>query len=276
MADAGGKPALLAESPSAREAAEQLRASQDVRGRSEQQRPSRGLLLLELWTAMMITAYLATALTTIGRFDSPYHLLLPLGIMTVLSTGARERFAVRRRRGVRGAVGQWLAVLVFVLLGILRIRDVLYPWWIDALVLAAVFAGAAAGPVRQWLLPASPERSTGPAPLGTPARLNTVLVAAVLGFLMSTAAWQYGWLIAVAFPLLVVIELVRLNGRWGLRRTGYEWAPVHWTVFGAGLLLLFALILLGLHGGGLTPVLCLAVGSAFTVVMASSALLPRR
>lgn len=175
----------------------------------------------------MMTAYLATALTTVGRYDSPYHLLLPLGVMTLLSAGARERFAVRKHPRRRYRAGQWVAV----------------------------FAALAAGPVRQWRLPADRARRTGPAPLTSPARLNTVLVA---------------------FLLLGVIELARSNTRWGLRSTGHDWAPVHWAACCTGVLLLFALILLSLSTDVLAPAWCIAIGSAFSVAMAATALLPRR
>ena len=272
----GGTPEADAETPSAREAAEQLRSYDAVRERSQERRPPRALILLELWTAIMITAYIATALTTVGRFDSPYHLLLAIGLMTLLSTGARERFAVRKRPMLRTRVVAWVAVLVFLALGLLRIRDIPYPWWIDALVLLAVFCALAAGPFRQWLLPASRTEHTAPAPLAGPARLNTVLVAALLGFLMTTVVWQYGWMVAIAFPLLGLVELPRLNGPWGLRRTGHDWAPVHWAAFGAGVLLLFALVLLSLSTSLVTALLCITVGSVFTVAMAATALLPRR
>lgn len=272
----GVSPGQVPEAPSAREAAEQLRDYEAVRDRSEERRPPRSLLLLEMWTAVMMTAYLATALTMVGRYGSPYHLLLAFGVMAVLSAGARERFPVRKRPGLRGTAGQWLAVLAFLVLGVLRLRDVLYPWWVDALLLLAVLAGLAARPARQWLLPSGRAESTEPVPLTTPVRFNTVVVAALLGFLMATAAWQYGWLIAIAFPLLAVIELVRSNSRWSLRRTGYEWTSVHWLVFGVGTLLLFALVLLSLSDQALVPALGIGIGSAFALVMSATGLLPRR
>ncbi len=224
----------------------------------------------------MTTAYVAVGLLTITRLDSPYHLVLPVIVLSLLTSGARERFTVRKGPGRLWRLGGGLLVVLFVVLAVLRFTDVSYPWPIDALAVLTLFTGMMVQPARLWRLSEAGAHRISPRPLPTPARFNTALLGAVLGFLIATVEWEYAPLSVVLLLVLMVAELALSHSRWGLRRTGYDWAAVHWVVFGAGTLLLFSLILLSVFTTVLTPVLYISAGSVFLIAMTAAAFLPRQ
>ena len=213
-----------------------------------------------------------------GGYAYTSMLLFPVLLFSGLSSGARERFSIRRKASRGFRVAYILLVAAFMTLLILTIAGIQYPWIANLLVAAALFITMGAMPIRQLargLKQPSGERWINE-PLTGPVRWSTALIGAASGLVAGTSTlWLYP-VISVVVMLALIIVLIGWRASWGLPRAGYEWGPLHWTVFGVTISVLFLMALLLTRTTWITTPLAITAGVAAFVVMLIAARLPRR
>ena len=273
---------------SAEDAVTRLQQHDSVRARAERSGPSRGYAWLLILSALVLSVYVGVFLFAFYGFD-PYTgtggysytnlLVLPILLFSALVNGARERFSIRKKP----SIAQWIAYLVtfaaFMILAGLSVAGVSYPRWLNLLVAGALFAAIAVAPIRQLV---SAHATTRSEPwvnerLSVPVRWTTASIGVVVGVLAAASASTWFPIASSAIMLgSLIVALVGWRARWGLPRTGYEWEPVHWVVFGIAITLTFTLTAL-LTASTSTPIwLPLAVGASAFALMLTASLLPLR
>ncbi|MBW4032125.1 MAG: hypothetical protein HIU88_05620 [Acidobacteria bacterium] len=263
------------------DAAELLRRHEELRDRAASQGPSRSFALLTLATAVMVSSYMAVYLLTLryrpgGASTLTLVLVIPALIFSPLLSGARERFAVRRRRpGPLYWAGNGLLLAAFIVLGGLSIAGVGYPWWLALALPGAAFVTLASRPVRRLLSETTPKSERWQNhPLTGSARRVTVAIGVMTGLIAATSTWR--WFSIVFMAAMLLLLAMGWMPRWGLPRTGYEWGPIHWASFAVVTTAMFLLVILfSVTAWDTTPV-SVGAGAGVFVVMLAVAFLPAR
>ena len=259
-------------------AADQLRSAERLRQHVERSGPTRASAVLQLWGAIVLPIYVGVFLLSFGPRMSELTtlLLFPVLLFSSLVSGARDRFGIRTRPRGGSWVAQLSVVAAFLVLLALRIGGVSYPWWIDVLVVAAMFVTLAIGPVRQ-LLAARGGGTTrwSSRPLDPPARGLTVAIGIASGLLVASATEPWNSLVAVVIMLALIVALVLWRTRWGLPRTGFEWGPLHWAAFGVIMTAMFVLTALLSLTEWITALVTVTAGILIAAIMTTVAFLPR-
>ncbi len=272
------------------DAAELLRRHREVRDRAASQGPSRAFAFLMLWSAVLVSVYVAVYLLTFqsrsvgagGLTGSAstltFVLLVPFLIFSPLISGARERFRVRPGLPAPGYwVGYGLLVAGFMALGGLSIAGVVYPWWLALALPAAAFVMLASRPVRRLLSETTPKSERWQNhPLTGPARRMTVAIGVMTGLIAATSTWRWFSIVVMAAMLLLIVVLIGSRSRWGLPRVGYEWGPIHWASFAVATTVLFLLVVLFSLTTWVTIAVSVGAGIVVFVVMFVVAFLPGR
>ncbi|WP_157802936.1 hypothetical protein [Compostimonas suwonensis] len=272
----------------AHRAAEQLAARRRMRELSETTTSPRAYALLTLSAALMTAVFVTVYLIAFtghasgrnGNVYAGYSLfilpIVPELMFTGLLAGARERFSVRRRRGVAG-VGTALVFAGFLVLLLLGISQIAYPWWINPVFGVVAFLLLGGPPLRRLVLErtqagyASERRSSerwSSEPLSPGIRTMTALIGVYLGALaaMSSQPW---------FPyvgMAAVLVLVIWGLPFGLPRAGYEWGPLCWGAFGLSTAILFGLTLALMRTDWVTPTVAVITGIAIALVMIAASM----
>lgn len=272
------------------EAEAQLRSHEDMRAKVERRGPSRAYASLMLWSALVMSAYIGVFMfaftgpalddATAGAHNSAFIMLLmfPILVFSSLLGGARERFSIRRNPVSSFWVVPALILVAFGVLGVMAVMGVAYPWLLNLIVPVALFVVMAANPIRQLLGAAKTpgEERWVNEPLSRPAQRNTAAIGGAAGLLAATSTQQ------LLFPILMVVIILgfivlslAFSASWGLARTGYEWGPLHWSVFGVTLGVVFLLALLLARTTMVTTLLAVIAGVLAFAVMLGASLLPR-
>ena len=285
--DGSSAPGAEAElSPTA--AAELLRRHREVRDRAASQGPSRAFAFLMLWSAALISVYVAVYLLTFryrsvggagltgGGSTLTFVLLVPVLIFSPLISGARERFRVRPGLRAPGYwVGYGLLFAGFMSLCVLSIAGVVYPWWLALALPVAAFVTLASTPVRRLLNETTPKSEPWQNhPLTRPARRVTVAIGVITGLIAATSTWRWFSIVFIAAMVLLLAMNIGWRSRWGLPRTGYEWGPIHWASFAVATTVLFLLVVLFSLTTWVTTPVSVGAGAVVFVVMVVVAFLP--
>ncbi len=275
--------------PSARDAAEQLQRADTLREHVESSGPSRRYSMLQLWSAVLTSAYIFVfLLSTIALRTLPeasptsslvvLMILLPVISFGALLRGAAERFSVRRTRSPGERVAYSGLVVVFFALLVVNLLGGSYPWWFSALAAAAAFAVLGYVPLRQ-LRQAQP-RDAAPwvsLPLSRPARTLTALYGLAIGGTVASSGYPL-----LFFPLIMVTMFGFLltstpnARRLSLPSTGFEWGPLHWAAFGITSTVVFSVIPVMAFTTLFTTPLAVTTGAVIALIMAAAAFLPLR
>lgn len=285
--DVGPARSASADRLTADDAAEHLRAHDEIRARTERHGVSREFAVLQLWSAIARTAYIAVFLFATARnaaeldaYSPMYVILLvvPLSVFDSLLEGARERANVRRTQWAGQVFPVAPIVVCLAGLVILRLYGDGYPWGWDVVFVAAIFAVMAVQPIRQLrrgdLRPASEPWVNRP--LTGTARVTTVLIGITTGALVASTG-HMTWFAIVTFGLILLLLVMLALHRtpWGLPGTGHEWGPAHWAVFGIVMTTSFGLATI-LAATDVSTAVSAGLGATLAAVMVGVAFLPTR
>lgn len=279
--------------PSPESAAALLRRHGQMRERVEQLGPSRSYALLAVWGALALAVYMAAFLLSFsltagdaengGAGNGLYAnmLLFPFLLFGALSRGAQERFSIRRRAAASGRIAKGLALGAFVVLLVLALVGVGYPWPLTLIVPAATFAALAFEPLRQ--LRRAPAASAASAaerwathPLSPAVRWMTALIGVVAAVLLATSSQSWYAYASLVGMLFLVAVLLGWRAPWGLVRTGYEWGPLHWAAFGITMSILFLMGVLLSRTPWVTTPVSIGTGAVALFAMLAASVLPAR
>ncbi|MBN9612152.1 MAG: hypothetical protein J0H64_01570 [Actinobacteria bacterium] len=248
--------------------------------------PSRALIRFRIWSAACAAAYVVTIMliaTTPNPGSSVNTTLVPVAafiLASALATETEQRFAVRRRARaiVPIALGLVAAAFVVIFWG----TRTPAPLWAAALFGVAAFVALALPEWRRL-------RSTRPAddtrdtpwrnrPLSPETRLITWGMAAYLGMLLVLLRFDGG---AEGQPLVFLalygpLIFLTFVPRWGLRRLGAEWGPLHWAAFGVGLVAIMVVAPMTHAGLPGSDIACIGAGIAVFLLLGLCAQLPLR
>ena len=261
-------------------AAERLKAAEQVRQWVDSRGPTRASAVLQLWGAIVLSIYFGVFLLAYSSTmaGSTTLLLFPVLIFSSVTSGARERFGIRGKpRGAR-LLPYAVVIAGVVVLFILNIVRIDYPWWLNILVPAAMFVVLAAGPLRRILGSAQTptEDRWQSLPLSRPARITTGLLGVATGLLVASTSEPLLYsVVQLAVMLVLLVVLIGWNTRWGLPRTGFEWGPIHWAAFGVTMATLFAVAALLARTDWVTPPVSVGAGILVAAIMIIASLLPR-
>ncbi|MGZ0212389.1 MAG: hypothetical protein ACKVI4_07920 [Actinomycetales bacterium] len=271
------------------EASRQLQHYQEVRDSVKQRGPSRGFAWFSLWSALMGASYVGVFLLafsgSIGtagdsnpdKFSQTSLLIVPILAFTTMTTGARERFGIRRALPRAAWIPLVLAFIAMTGLAGLSVFDVPYSRSLIPLVALAVFVPLAAPAIAQLI---QVPRSRNPArrssePLSTPVRWNTAIMGAVAGLLISFGTIPIvSALVMVAALAGIMLAYVLEESSWTLPRVGFEWGWMHWTAFGITTSTLFAFAVLAPLAKSPSFAASVAAGIAVFLIMLVASALP--
>ncbi|WP_158685404.1 hypothetical protein [Microbacterium halophytorum] len=252
--------------------------------------PSRAYWWLMLWSAILISVYVAVFLATFGDsttedvsersggYSATWVMMTPVIAFSALHSGARERFRIRTRPSTLYWCLYGLAAAGFIAAGVLDIAGIAYPRWLNMLVPVVLLLTMAASPVRHLVTssPRSPA-SWGDSPLSGAARLMTVLLGAAIGLLLASSAITLAAAVsgAIAMVFLIVV-LASWRSSYGLPRAGYQWHLIHWVSFGTSSAIVFVCVLLTTFTTWFGTGHNAAAGALVFLVMGVAAFLPRR
>lgn len=269
------------------EAADRLKLLGTVRERSRGLRPARGYSVFMLWSAVLIAAYVALFLFSFGGLFSvdtgeagytPMYLLLtPVLLFSGLAGGARERFGVRTTPSAWRWIGYGTGMAGFLVLAVLSLTSIAYPWWLNVVVPLILLVAGATGPLIA-LIGTKGEGSDRweAVPLSTPVRVMTGVMGLPLGILLATSTARLAALIsAVVVMVMCIVVLLCMRAPFGLTRVGHEWSPLHWCGFGASAAVGYAGALL-ISLGVWSTAAAIVTGILAVLIMAAVAFLPRR
>lgn len=271
-------------------ATQQLAQYERIQEHDAAPRPSRGYWHLMLWSAMVVTVYVAAFLLLFGvkteeeitsqpgGYQVHWLLVVPLMAFSFLVSGARERFAVRSTSLWPSWVVLALFIGAFVAMGIFWFADIGYPWWLNIALPLLMFLVMAAGPVRGLRsAPRSETESWPNEPLSGAARVITVVLGLILGVLLVVSTNHYASIfLLLGAMVFIVLGTGMQASRFGLSRAGNEWGPLHWGSFGVCAALIFATVVLRGHANLPVEVLSPVIGVLVALIMVVAALLPRR
>lgn len=271
-------------------ASEQLQEYARLESSASDRAPSRGYWWLMLWSAVLISAYVAVHLFTFGGstaeevseqaggYSATWVMLTPVLAFSSLVSGARERFNIRTKPSPLHWGFYALAMAGFITLGALSIVGIAYAWWLRALVPLILFVAMAWTPVRS-LVTAShgSSRSWGSTPLSFASRIMTALIGLAIGVLLVTSPNTLAAAISgIVIMVFFIVVLVSWRSSFGLPRVGYQWGSIHWVCFGASAAIVFTCVLLTTFTSWFTASYNVAAGTLVFIIMGVAALLPRR
>ncbi|QYH36255.1 hypothetical protein [Salinibacterium sp. M195] len=274
--------------PTSIEASRHLQQHQEVRDSVNQRGPSRDFAWFSLWSALMVASYVgvflfafSAGIGTAGdsnpdKFSQTSLLVLPILAFTTMTTGARERFGIRRAPARAVWIPLVLALFGMAVLSGLSVFDVPYSRWLIALVALAVFVPLAASAIAQLIRVPRSRTPAGrsPEPLSTPVRWNTAIMGAVAGLLISFGAIPIvSALVMIAALAGIAFTYVLNESAWVLPRVGFEWGWMQWAAFGITTSTLFAFAVLAPLAESPSLAASIAAGiGVFLVMLAASAL----
>lgn len=272
--------------PTAGEAAWQLHSLEQLRKRVETQNPSRAFALLQLGSAIVLSVYVGVFLLSFGSrppegtvadgYQYTSMILLPILMFSSLVIGARERFKVRKKPTIQSWVGSVVVLGSFMGLVVLTIIGASYPWWLNLLVPVAMFVTMGAGPLRRLRLSRTSDSVHWvTARLSRPARWTTGSIGAAAGLLAASGGQQM-WFAVTSLGVMgaLLVVLIGWQATWGLPRTGYEWAPIHWAAFGLTMTILFGLGVILSRTDWITIPVSVGAGVFIVAIMLTASFLP--
>lgn len=204
-------------------------------------------------------------------------LVFPILLFSSLASGARERFGVRTTPSPRYWIVVGIILASFLVLLVLAVVGISYPWWLTMFLPVALFAGMAFGPVRQLRKARTPDDQRWVnEPLSRPARWTTAVTGTTLGAVAAVSPQPWFPVVQVVASLLILVAIIGYRSRWGLARTGFEWGPIHWVAFAVTVGILFALTALLVRTDWITAWVAVALGVIAAAIMITAALLPTR
>lgn len=268
---------MESEWPSRETAAEQLTAHDRVSRRA--QSIPRELVLMQAWSAALITVYIAIYLMASSTqmagegTATPFTLLFAILAFSGLMNGAQERFGIRARVPRATFAIAIVLIAIFMILLALSLFGPPYPWWVNLALPVAFFAALLVS--GRGLLDRSTvdEHSTWAAdPLTVPARLTTSLLGLALGALVAASATELAALITTMVTMvLLVAMLVAWTTSFGLARAGFEWSRVHWIAFSAAIAITFLAAMLNAWTTSLALPLAITMGVVAAATVIASA-----
>ncbi|SDT07901.1 hypothetical protein [Microterricola viridarii] len=278
--------------PSPEAAAELLRSHGEMRERVEHLGPSRSYALLTVWGALALAVYMAAFLLSFsltsgdpaaggsGAGSGLYSnmLVFPFLLFGALVRGAQERFSIRSRAAGSGWVAKGLALGAFVLLLVLNLFGVDYPWLLNPMLAVAVFITLAYEPLQQLRrAPASSvDERWANQPLSPAVRWMTALIGVTSAVLLATSSESWYAYASLVSMLFLVAVLLGWRAPWGLLRTGFEWGPLHWGAFGVTMSILFLMGVLLSRTLWVTTPVSIAAGAVALLLMLAASVLPTR
>lgn len=273
---------MESESPSRETAAKQLAAHD--RASSRARTIPREHVLMLVWSAALITVYIATCLMATSSLapgdgiSTPYVLLFPLLTFSGVMNGATQRFGIHARIPRVALVFAIVLLAAFMILTALTLLGTAYPWWINLALPAVLFVGLLVSGRRLLEQSTVDEHSTWEVrPLTAPVRLTTSIVGVALGALVAASATDLATAItAMATMVVLVAMLCAWTTRYGLARAGLEWARIHWIAFGVSVAIAFLAAMLKAWTTALTLPLAIALGAVAAGIVAGSAFVSTR
>ena len=265
------QPSVMQPAATEQDARERLRILDEVVANREAHAPPAALLWLQLLNGVLVAAF-AGVLPFALKGPMPVSMLLviPLLVTTGLIGGARERFDVRRGP----SKFQWVALMVgfagFLAVMVYTVLFEVTPLRVAAGSAVVLFLGVAMRPVLDLRKAyATSERSRMlSAALSPPARRTTIIIGAGLGFLVALAPFSLAASIAsTGLIVLSTLAIVSQASPWSLHWVGFEWGVTQWTAFWVSVTVLFAVAVVTLQQGHVSPVVTIVAGCGIFAIM---------